>query len=130
MERKFAVRVKWQIGWGGMGSVVMCKDSPDLIAKIEEQLPIAESTFKDIETINIIEEELCAISQSPTIQAFTKDDIEKFAHLDDGILSTLHQRMISLLLLKRLQPKGLLQRNNQLNLSILIVRLHQQDLAN
>ncbi|XP_045805054.1 uncharacterized protein LOC123898203 isoform X2 [Trifolium pratense] len=88
MERKFAFRVKWQIGWGGMGSVVMCKDSPDLIAKIQEQLPVAESTFKDVETINIIEEELCVIPQSPTIQAFTKDDIEKFAHLDDGILST------------------------------------------
>ncbi|PNX70406.1 hypothetical protein L195_g057361, partial [Trifolium pratense] len=71
-----------------MGSVLMCKDSPDLIAKIQEQLPIAESACKDIRSIDSIEEELCAISESPTIQVFTQDDIDQFSRLDDGIMST------------------------------------------
>jgi hypothetical protein len=42
MGRKFAFRVKWQPGWGGQGSVVHCKDSPELVSKIQEHLPIAE----------------------------------------------------------------------------------------
>jgi hypothetical protein len=42
MGRKFAFRVKWQPGWGGQGSVVHCKDSHDLVAKIQEHLPVAE----------------------------------------------------------------------------------------
>ncbi|XP_045816584.1 uncharacterized protein LOC123909747 isoform X1 [Trifolium pratense] len=88
MERKFAIRVKWQVGWGGMGSVLMCKDSPELIARIQEQLPIAESSCKDIRSIDSIEEELCGISESPTIQVFTQDDIDQFSRLDDGIMST------------------------------------------
>jgi hypothetical protein len=42
MGRKFAFRVKWQPGWGGQGSVVHCKDSPELVSKIQEHLPVAE----------------------------------------------------------------------------------------
>jgi hypothetical protein len=42
MHRKFAFRVKWQPGWGGQGSVVHCKDSQELVAKIQEHLPVAE----------------------------------------------------------------------------------------
>jgi hypothetical protein len=42
MGRKFAFRVKWQPGWGGQGSVVQCKDSQDLVAIIQEHLPVAE----------------------------------------------------------------------------------------
>jgi hypothetical protein len=42
MGRKFAFRVKWQPGWGGQGSVVHCKDSQELVAKIQEHLPVAE----------------------------------------------------------------------------------------
>jgi hypothetical protein len=42
MGRKVALRVKWQPGWGGQGSVVNCKDSQELFAKIQEHLPVAE----------------------------------------------------------------------------------------
>jgi hypothetical protein len=41
MHRTFAFRVKWQWSWGH-GSVIMCKDDKDLVAKIQEQLPNAE----------------------------------------------------------------------------------------
>jgi hypothetical protein len=40
MERIFAFRVKWTPGWGGQASVSFCKDSKDLVAKIQQQLPI------------------------------------------------------------------------------------------
>jgi hypothetical protein len=42
MDRKFAFRVKWQTGWGGHATVLQCRDSNDLIDKIQEQLPAAE----------------------------------------------------------------------------------------
>jgi hypothetical protein len=42
MDRKFAIRVKWQTGWGGHATVVQCRDSNELIEKIQEQLPAAE----------------------------------------------------------------------------------------
>jgi hypothetical protein len=45
MGRKFAFRVKWQPGWGGQGSVVHCKDSQELVSKIQEHLPVAEVWF-------------------------------------------------------------------------------------
>jgi hypothetical protein len=35
MDRTFAFRVKWQWSWGH-GSVIMCKDDKDLVAKIQE----------------------------------------------------------------------------------------------
>jgi hypothetical protein len=41
MDRTFAFRVKWQWSWGH-GSVIMCKDDKDLVAKIQEQLPNVE----------------------------------------------------------------------------------------
>ncbi|GAU51524.1 hypothetical protein TSUD_413880 [Trifolium subterraneum] len=52
MERKFAFRVEWQYGWGGHASVLHCRDSKELIAKIQEQLPGAESTCKEIVSMN------------------------------------------------------------------------------
>ncbi|WJX68256.1 hypothetical protein P8452_52644 [Trifolium repens] len=88
MGRKFAFRVKWQPGWGGQGSVVHCKDSPELVSKIQEHLPVAESAAKDIETIDELPEEDISLSDSPQIQNFTKADIDKFAKLDDSILCT------------------------------------------
>ncbi|GAU49127.1 hypothetical protein TSUD_376700 [Trifolium subterraneum] len=84
MERKFAFRVKWSASWGGQASVIFCKDSKELIDKIQEQLPVAESTCKDIETIM---EEDVAVIESPTVQKMTQSDIDKFASLDDSILS-------------------------------------------
>jgi hypothetical protein len=36
MDKKFAFRVKWQTGWGGGASVLQCKDSNEMIAKIQE----------------------------------------------------------------------------------------------
>jgi hypothetical protein len=42
MDRKFAIRVKWQTGWGGHATVLQCRDSNELIQKIQEQLPAAE----------------------------------------------------------------------------------------
>jgi hypothetical protein len=42
MDRKFAFRVKWQPGWGGQATVSLCKDSTELICKIQEHLPAAE----------------------------------------------------------------------------------------
>jgi hypothetical protein len=43
MDRTFAFRVKWQPGWGsGQASVLECRDSPELVKKILEQLPNAE----------------------------------------------------------------------------------------
>jgi hypothetical protein len=42
MDRKFAIRVKWQTGWGGHATVLQCRDSNELIEKIQEQLPAAE----------------------------------------------------------------------------------------
>jgi hypothetical protein len=44
MDRKFAFRVKWQTGWGGHATVLQCRDSNELIEKIQEQLPAAELT--------------------------------------------------------------------------------------
>ncbi|GAU17227.1 hypothetical protein TSUD_324300 [Trifolium subterraneum] len=87
MERRFAFRVKWQPGWGGQGTVSFCKDSKDLIAKIEEVIPVAEvsSSCKEIEAI---QEDVVAIKDSPPKQTFTQSDIDKFACLDDSILST------------------------------------------
>jgi hypothetical protein len=41
MDRTFAFRVKWKWSWGH-GSVIMCKDDKDLVAKIQEQLPNVE----------------------------------------------------------------------------------------
>jgi hypothetical protein len=41
MQRTFAMRVKWQHSWN-QASVSKCKDSKDLIAKIQDQLPVAE----------------------------------------------------------------------------------------
>ncbi|KAK2352860.1 hypothetical protein QL285_090565 [Trifolium repens] len=88
MHRKFAFRVKWQPGWGGQGSVVHCKDSQELVAKIQEHLPVAESAVRDIETIAELPDDVISISDSPQIQNFTSADIENFAKLDDAILST------------------------------------------
>ncbi|KAK2411014.1 replication protein A 70 kDa DNA-binding subunit B [Trifolium repens] len=88
MHRKFAFRVKWQPGWGGQGSIVHCKDSQELVAKIQEHLPVAESAVKDIETIAELPDDVISISDSPPIQNFTSSDIKKFAKLDDAILST------------------------------------------
>jgi hypothetical protein len=45
MERTFAFRVKWTSGWGGQASVSICKDSKELVAKIQEQLPVAEVQY-------------------------------------------------------------------------------------
>jgi hypothetical protein len=42
MDRKFAIRVKWQTGWGGHATVLQCRDNNELIEKIQEQLPAAE----------------------------------------------------------------------------------------
>jgi hypothetical protein len=42
MNRTFAFRVKWQPGWGGQASVLNVKDSKELVAKIQEHLPVAE----------------------------------------------------------------------------------------
>jgi hypothetical protein len=42
MHRKFAFRIKWQPGWGGQGTVSLCRDSIELIDKIQEHLPAAE----------------------------------------------------------------------------------------
>ncbi|WJX76153.1 hypothetical protein P8452_59600 [Trifolium repens] len=88
MDRKFAFRVKWQPGWGGQATVSLCKDSPDLIKKIQEHLPVAESTRQDNQTIEGIEEDVDPVLTSPGTQHFTGSDIDKFASLDDSILST------------------------------------------
>ncbi|GAU12584.1 hypothetical protein TSUD_131940 [Trifolium subterraneum] len=88
MERKFAFRVKWQPNWGGQASVIMCKDSKELVDRIQEQLPAAESACKHIEEMDTIEEHELANNQSATIQNFTQEDIDKFSLLDDAILST------------------------------------------
>ncbi|XP_045789228.1 uncharacterized protein LOC123884216 isoform X5 [Trifolium pratense] len=85
MERKFAFRVKWQPGYGGQASVLQCKDSKELVDKIQEQLPAGESIGNNIEDI---EDEILTITEEPPIQAFTQSDIDKFAGLDDSILST------------------------------------------
>ncbi|GAU46241.1 hypothetical protein TSUD_280680 [Trifolium subterraneum] len=85
MERKFVFRVKWQSTWGGQGSVIFCRDNKELVAKIEEQLPGAESSLKAIESSI---EDVVALNDSTPIQIFDQTDIEKFASLDDSILST------------------------------------------
>jgi hypothetical protein len=41
MDRTFAFRVKWQHSWG-QASVSLCKDNPDLVAKIKEFWPNVE----------------------------------------------------------------------------------------
>ncbi|GAU10653.1 hypothetical protein TSUD_419830, partial [Trifolium subterraneum] len=48
MDRTFAFRVKWQHSWG-QATVVHCKDNEELIAKIQEQLPNAETSVREIE---------------------------------------------------------------------------------
>ncbi|GAU19168.1 hypothetical protein TSUD_89330 [Trifolium subterraneum] len=53
--------------------------------QISELLPVAESSSKGIPTN---QEQLFAIEDSPPIQIFDKTDIEKFASLDDSMLST------------------------------------------
>ncbi|KAK2356384.1 hypothetical protein QL285_093721 [Trifolium repens] len=102
MGRKFAFRVKWQPGWGGQGSVVHCKDSQELVAKIQEHLPVAESAVKDIETIAELPDDVISISDSPQIQNFTSSDIEKFAKLDDAILSTFSSTRVTKLIKKEM----------------------------
>ncbi|KAK2458827.1 hypothetical protein QL285_005937 [Trifolium repens] len=39
-------------------AVLHCRDSKELIATIQEQLSVAESSCKDIDTIDLIEEQL------------------------------------------------------------------------
>ncbi|WJX54921.1 hypothetical protein P8452_40751 [Trifolium repens] len=88
MDRKFAFRVKWQPGWGGQATVSLCRDSTDLINKIQEHLPAAESSCKEIQDLDLIEDEVSAVNASSQNQEFTSSDIDKFASLDDAILST------------------------------------------
>ncbi|WJX81040.1 hypothetical protein P8452_63970 [Trifolium repens] len=88
MHRKFAFRIKWQPGWGGQGTVSLCRDSIELIDKIQEHLPAAESQCKDIEAIEENNEDTAGVNSSSPIQHFTSSDIEKFAALDDAMLST------------------------------------------
>jgi hypothetical protein len=45
MDKKFAIRVKWQTGWGGHATVLQCRDSNELMEKIHEQLPATEETI-------------------------------------------------------------------------------------
>ncbi|GAU32460.1 hypothetical protein TSUD_64100 [Trifolium subterraneum] len=85
MERKFAFRVKWTTGWGGQGTVLHYKDSQELVEKIQELLPGAESSSKHI---TATQDQVVALTDSPPKQTFTQSDIEKFACLDDSILST------------------------------------------
>ncbi|WJX74160.1 hypothetical protein P8452_57848 [Trifolium repens] len=72
MESKFAFRVR--LG-GGQASVLQCRDSKELIAKIQEQLYPLQSSCKDIDTIDLIEEQLLSINDSPQIHTFTQTDI-------------------------------------------------------
>ncbi|WJX42668.1 hypothetical protein P8452_29876 [Trifolium repens] len=88
MDRTFAFRVKWTSGWGGQGSVSICKDSKELVAKIQEQLPVAESIIKEVDHMEEVEEPADTMTESPKKQSFTPEDIDKFACLDDSILST------------------------------------------
>ncbi|GAU22595.1 hypothetical protein TSUD_134950 [Trifolium subterraneum] len=85
MERKFAFRVP---GWGGQASVLFCKDSKELVEKIQEQLLVAESSCKHVETDSPMEDEVLAIESTPSIKKFTIEDIDKLASLDDSIFST------------------------------------------
>jgi hypothetical protein len=41
MDRTFPVRVKWQHSWK-KSSVIFCKDSQELVSKIQDMLPNAE----------------------------------------------------------------------------------------
>ncbi|KAK2363415.1 hypothetical protein QL285_088405 [Trifolium repens] len=68
IDRKFAFRVKWQPGWGGQATVSLCKDSTELICKIQEHLPAAESSCQDIQTIEGIEEDVETVIASPRTQ--------------------------------------------------------------
>ncbi|WJX14832.1 hypothetical protein P8452_05041 [Trifolium repens] len=88
MNRTFAFRVKWQPGWGGQASVLNVKDSKELVAKIQEHLPVAESSCKQVDVIETIDEDVATLDDSPQLQGFTKDDIQNFDCLDDSILST------------------------------------------
>ncbi|WJX79954.1 hypothetical protein P8452_63017 [Trifolium repens] len=97
MERVFAFRVKWTPGWGGQASVSFCKDSKELVAKIQQQLPVGQSIIKENDArMEEVEEEVEedveeapeVITESPQPQKFTKEDIDKFASLDEAILST------------------------------------------
>ncbi|WJX70134.1 hypothetical protein P8452_54278 [Trifolium repens] len=88
MDRTFAFRVKWTSGWGGQASVSICKDSKELVAKIQEQLPVAESIIKEVDHMEEVEEPADTMTESPKKQNFTPEDIDKFACLDDSILST------------------------------------------
>ncbi|KAK2433427.1 replication protein A 70 kDa DNA-binding subunit B [Trifolium repens] len=88
MNRTFAFRVKWQPGWGGQASVLNVKDSKELVAKIQEHLPVAESSCKKVDVIETIDEDVATLDDSPQLQGFTKDDIQNFDCLDDSILST------------------------------------------
>ncbi|GAU36987.1 hypothetical protein TSUD_150220 [Trifolium subterraneum] len=96
MDRTFAFRVKWQHSWG-QATVVHCKDNEELIAKIQEQLPNAETSVREIEVDTPIvkpvgedcdSQPAVQVSDPQPIQTFTAEDISKFDNLDDDILST------------------------------------------
>ncbi|KAK2438621.1 hypothetical protein QL285_023383 [Trifolium repens] len=54
--------------FSGTASVSHCRDSNELIGKIQEHLPAAESSCKDIQTIEGIHEEVAIVNDSPQIQ--------------------------------------------------------------
>ncbi|WJX75061.1 hypothetical protein P8452_58633 [Trifolium repens] len=89
MHRTFAMRVKWQHSWN-QASVSKCKDSKDLIAKIQDQLPVAESLHKETLTIEDTpcDEQPQHVAQIGPVQTFSQEDFNKFSGLDDAILST------------------------------------------
>ncbi|WJX64181.1 hypothetical protein P8452_48995 [Trifolium repens] len=93
MERVFAFRVKWTPGWGGQASVSFCKDSKELVDKIQQQLPVGQSIIKEndarVEEVEEdVEEPPEVITDSPQPQKFIQEDLDNFASLDESILST------------------------------------------
>ncbi|WJX96853.1 hypothetical protein P8452_77997 [Trifolium repens] len=87
MHRTFAFRVKWQWSWGH-GSVIQCKDDKDLVAKIQEQLPNAETKCTEAVPVTPTDQNTLATPEAQSKQVFTTEDIAKFSLLDDNILST------------------------------------------
>ncbi|KAK2392301.1 hypothetical protein QL285_065676 [Trifolium repens] len=87
MDRTFAFRVKWQYQWK-KSSVIFCKDNKELVAKIQEQLPNAETSTKEIDYMSPTVTLMCDVPIKFPVQTFTAEDISKFDLLDDAILST------------------------------------------
>ncbi|GAU44162.1 hypothetical protein TSUD_377620 [Trifolium subterraneum] len=103
-------------GWFFRGCHDCSFKADELVAKIEEQLPGAESSLKAIESSM---EDVVALNDSTPIQIFDQTDIEKFASLDDSILSTFLGHPTKHL------PRGALRRTLQLIIPILRLSSHQ-----